>query len=151
MEPKNHTTSETEIEKPEPVPPLIKSAPPPDLKPMISRIKRKIKKHTSTSTASSSINLCIQKTNFLEEMVSAYIRPTEINIDMLLTDARKLRDYRFDGLEVEELRDKFKEAIDRKEKDYHLFTGSVYMYQYSLILQEEIYDTVKDMHNKHQP
>ena len=150
MEPENNIASETEIEKEKTktVPPL-RPQPIPKLKLQTSRIRRGVHKHTSTSTSSSSINLCIQKTNLLEEVVSAYIRPTEINIDMLLTNARKLDSYRFDGLEVEELRDKFKTAINIRETDYQLFTGNVYMYHYPLITQEDIYETTKELHKKH--
>ncbi len=126
--------------------PLIKEPKNPITKPKLRFQKTKNIEYIATSIDCSFINLRTKR----GISVFVYIRPISKVIDKLLEPGIDKQDYRFEGIDSEELRENFLKATGSiKPINYVSLNSDVHLYLYSIGNKRRIYNITESLYIEH--
>ncbi len=83
-------------------------------------------------------------------LVYVYIRPIDGDISKLVKGQSKIKHYRFDGIDSETLRKKFREATSHIHYiNYFSPDIDIYAYHFAISHKKQIDTAIEDLHKKH--
>jgi len=125
--------------------PLIKKKKEPTTKTKLRFRKTDPLEQIATTIDSSFINLRTRRAG-----VFVYITPTSVNISELLEPGTDKQNYRFEGIDSEELRKNFLKATGSiKSMNYISLNSNAHLYLYSIENKRRIYNITKVLHANH--